>query len=135
MRRDVERVRDELQTLCSEVSHVRASKHIYFKISKDWHPNSACKLKSVPDQDTSLQERERDDLLAWVSPLNFWTKQNDVFSRRQEGTGEWLLKHELFKQWLSGIERTLWCPGIRTFNVPASRTGLGPTNIVPSWRR
>ena len=87
-------------------------------------------LTYLAGQDTSLQEKERDDLLAWLSPLNFWTKQNDVFSRRQKETGKWLLKHELFGQWLSGIERILWCPGIRTFNLSGNQTVPGHANLV-----
>ena len=58
-------------------------------------------------------DKESQDIVAWLSPLNFFTKQNDVFSRRQEGTGEWLLAADTFKKWLDGTERTLWCPGLR----------------------
>lgn len=37
-----------------------------------------------------------------------------MFDRRQSGTGEWLLGHDLFKKRLDGSERVLRCPGIRT---------------------
>ena len=55
----------------------------------------------------------RRDIITWISPLNFSRKQNDIFARRQEGTGEWLLERDEFKNWREGTERTLWCPGIR----------------------
>ena len=33
----------------------------------------------------------------WLSPLNLWATQNDIFQRRQSGTGEWLLADETFQ--------------------------------------
>lgn len=63
-------------------------------------------------QNQFLSQKMR-DIVTWLSPLNFWIKQNDVFSTRLEGTGEWLLEHDEFKEWLSGTYRTLWCPGMR----------------------
>jgi hypothetical protein len=63
-------------------------------------------------QNQFLSQKMR-DIVSWLSPLNFWSKQNDVFNTRLEGTGEWLLEHDKFKEWLSGTYRTLWCPGMR----------------------
>ena len=61
-------------------------------------------------ENTGLDSR---DIIAWLSSLNFATKQNDFYSRRQEGTCEWLLEDDAFKSWLAGTESTLWCPGQR----------------------
>jgi hypothetical protein len=58
-------------------------------------------------------DRKAQDIMAWLSTLNFSTRQKDFFNRRQEGTGEWFLKTDAFKNWLDGTERTLWCPGLR----------------------
>jgi hypothetical protein len=58
-------------------------------------------------------DRERRDVLGWLSPLDFRTTQIDTLSRKQEGTGQWLFKDPAFKRWLCGAERTLWCSGIR----------------------
>ncbi|KAL9011958.1 MAG: hypothetical protein Q9180_009139, partial [Flavoplaca navasiana] len=55
---------------------------------------------------------ERQKILVWFSPLNFFKTQQDVFARRQEGTGQWLIESPTFQAWLSGSERTLFCPGI-----------------------
>jgi hypothetical protein len=63
-------------------------------------------------QKSRMQDQESGDLAAFLSPLNFCTKQKDFFARRQEGTGNWLLENDKFKQWLDGTRRTLWCPGI-----------------------
>jgi hypothetical protein len=60
-----------------------------------------------------VEDQERWDIVTWLSPLNFWTKQNDVFSSRQEGTGQWLLDSNKFRDWVFGTGNTLWCSGIR----------------------
>ncbi|KAJ7706833.1 hypothetical protein B0H17DRAFT_877064, partial [Mycena rosella] len=55
---------------------------------------------------------ERDKIIDWFSPLNFFLRQADIFSTRQPGTGGWLLEHKLFKKWKSGKGKTLWCRGM-----------------------
>ena len=55
------------------------------------------------------------DILHWLSPLNFWMKQQDTLSRKEEGTGLWLFEEPAFKDWLEGRERILWCPGMGMF--------------------
>jgi Cdc6-like AAA superfamily ATPase len=52
------------------------------------------------------------EILAWLSPLEFPLIQNDLISRRQEGTGLWLLRSDEFQNWLNGDQGTLFCPGI-----------------------
>ncbi|KAI9773768.1 MAG: hypothetical protein M1839_002001 [Geoglossum umbratile] len=67
---------------------------------------------SVAELQFRIKDQETLDLLTWLSPLNFSTKQNDVFHGRQEGTGEWLLTANKFRDWLFGTCNVLWCPGI-----------------------
>lgn len=63
----------------------------------------------------SQEQQQREAIIDWLSPLDFWTKQDDIFNRHQEGTGQWLLYSDEFRNWLSGTGNTLWCPGIRMF--------------------
>lgn len=49
----------------------------------------------------------------WLSQLNFSSRQIDVFSQHQEGTGGWFLEEQAFKRWRDRNERVLWCPGLR----------------------
>jgi hypothetical protein len=63
-----------------------------------------------------LQDERHQRIVDWLSPLNMTYKHNDTSSRRQAGTGLWLLEHDLYKAWLIGTERVLWCQGIRTFS-------------------
>jgi hypothetical protein len=48
----------------------------------------------------------------WLSPTNFLAQHHDIISRKQEGTGQWLLDSPEFIGWLQGLHRTLFCPGI-----------------------
>jgi hypothetical protein len=55
----------------------------------------------------------RDIILDWLSPINFFLRQAEISQTREKGTGGWLLAHPLFKKWESGLGCTLWCRGIR----------------------
>ncbi|KAJ6449279.1 hypothetical protein C8R45DRAFT_849855, partial [Mycena sanguinolenta] len=55
---------------------------------------------------------ERKRIIDWLSPLNFFVHQDDIFSTRQDGTGEWLLKEKPFKRWESSVGGVLWGHGI-----------------------
>ena len=52
-----------------------------------------------------LNEDQRGNLalLKWISPLNFPAQQSAIFSRRQEGTGQWLFESRDFKTWMSRV--------------------------------
>jgi ABC-type molybdenum transport system ATPase subunit/photorepair protein PhrA len=47
----------------------------------------------------------------WLSPWNFWTRQQDILSQRVSDTGKWLLENEIFIQWKSHPSGTLLCYG------------------------
>ncbi|KAJ6568705.1 ankyrin repeat-containing domain protein [Mycena capillaripes] len=61
-------------------------------------------------QNQTAEDRE---IIKWASPLNFFTRQADIFNARQPGTGEWLFQESLFRKWRAGEIRALWCRGIR----------------------
>ena len=73
-------------------------------------------LATLDDRVRSLQlkgdQHERIALLDWITPLTFPAQQNAVFSRRQEGTGQWLFESPEFKQWIKKPRETLLCRGI-----------------------
>ncbi|KAH0563314.1 hypothetical protein GP486_002120 [Trichoglossum hirsutum] len=71
------------------------------------------KLSSHIDGIYSNQSQQQHrTIIDWISPLSFSTQQNDLITKRQEGTGLWLLESSAYKQWLNGTQRTLFCPGI-----------------------
>ncbi|KAJ7193741.1 ankyrin repeat-containing domain protein [Mycena pura] len=57
-------------------------------------------------------DAQRQEILDWISPLDFLQRQADIFGIWQPGTGEWLLATPRFKQWESGYQKFLWCRGI-----------------------
>jgi hypothetical protein len=62
---------------------------------------------------------EREKIIEWLSPLNFFARQADIFGTRQEGTGKWLIEDPRFRDWLFGSGEMIWCFGIRrSFSVP-----------------
>ncbi|KAJ7249822.1 ankyrin repeat domain-containing protein [Mycena rebaudengoi] len=55
---------------------------------------------------------ERDKVIEWVSPLNFFSRNEDIFHTRQDGTGMWLVNDIQFKDWVLSPGGTLWCYGM-----------------------
>jgi hypothetical protein len=62
------------------------------------------------------ENRERRDeqqaILDWLTPIDYASQQNDFISRRQPGTGQWLLDSAEFQEWLKMEKKTLFCLGI-----------------------
>jgi hypothetical protein len=65
--------------------------------------------------DTSFVDEKNRHMVNWLSDLDFEIKQIDLFEKREDGTGEWLLEEPAFIEWLNSTHRTLWCAGDRTF--------------------
>ncbi|KAF7330102.1 Ankyrin 2,3/unc44 [Mycena sanguinolenta] len=56
--------------------------------------------------------RQRDAILDWLSPINFFLRHAAISEVRDKGTGGWLLADPLYNEWESGSGETLWCCGI-----------------------
>ncbi|KAJ7440446.1 ankyrin repeat-containing domain protein [Mycena latifolia] len=73
-------------------------------------------LATVTEQGRTQQERDKaakeKEILNWITSLNFFQRQADVFHAWQIGTGEWLLSDATFKNWELGSGGVLWCRGI-----------------------
>jgi hypothetical protein len=57
-------------------------------------------------------DQERVTILNWLTPVDYAPQQNDCISRRQPGTGQWLLDSAEFKAWVETDKQTLLCLGI-----------------------
>ena len=55
---------------------------------------------------------EQSCILDWLSAVDYTLQQSDLLSRCQEGTGQWFLTSEEYKNWLHTRRATLFCPGI-----------------------
>ncbi|KAI9762012.1 MAG: hypothetical protein M4579_000648 [Chaenotheca gracillima] len=76
-------------------------------------------------QQLRLDDQKRQEILSWISSLDFGAKQNDVLRQRSEKTGTWFLESRQFEKWLAGDQRVLWCPG----PAGAGKTVLSSTVI------
>ena len=63
-------------------------------------------------QDNRERRHEHQTILDWLTPIDYAAQQSDFIGRRQEGTGQWLLKSDEFQTWLKTSTQTLFCPGI-----------------------
>lgn len=65
------------------------------------------------DQLVSRQhDQDLQTILDWLTPTGYGAQQSDFLSRRQEGTGEWLLDSAEFKNWCNGDGNTLFYTGM-----------------------
>ena len=58
------------------------------------------------------EDQERLAILDWLTPVDYGYQQSDFLNRRQEGTGEWLVRSHQYLGWLTAKGQTLFCPGI-----------------------
>ena len=63
-------------------------------------------------QDNRESREEHQAILDWLTPIDYITQQSDFISRRQAGTGQWLLDSAEFQNWIGIEKKTLFCPGI-----------------------
>ena len=59
-----------------------------------------------------LDKEEDLNVLKWLTPIDYATQQSDYISRRQPGTGQWLLDSAEYQEWLKNPGKMLFCPGI-----------------------
>ncbi|KAJ7218758.1 ankyrin repeat-containing domain protein [Mycena rebaudengoi] len=67
---------------------------------------------AAQDQREVMDSAEREKIIDWLSPLNFFARHADIFGTRQEGTGRWLLEDPRFRTWLLSPGDIIWCSGI-----------------------
>ncbi|KAJ7440432.1 ankyrin repeat-containing domain protein [Mycena latifolia] len=65
--------------------------------------------RAAKEKEILMEEKQ---ILDWITSLNFFQRQADVFQAWQPGTGEWLLSDATFKNWTLGSGGVLWCRGI-----------------------
>jgi hypothetical protein len=78
----------------------------------------------MADQVDRIKSDEDRKIIDWLSSLNFWKTQNDIFERCCKDTGKWLLTHPEFRKWIEGETHVLWCRGDRTYTPPLRCTNL-----------
>lgn len=56
--------------------------------------------------------QEDQQLLAWLTQLDFGTRHSERLRRREPGTGTWFYISDQFQAWLDEPQTTLLCPGM-----------------------
>jgi hypothetical protein len=74
------------------------------------------KLDDMSEKVTHLHsaqsEQQRQEILDWLTPMDYGPLQSDNLRRRQPGTGQWLLDSKEYQAWLETSGQTMFCPGI-----------------------
>ncbi|CZR65340.1 related to nucleoside phosphorylase [Phialocephala subalpina] len=67
---------------------------------------------NVETMRSRLDRKEDLEILNWLTDIDYGPQQTDYITRRQAGTGQWLLSSADFKAWMQSNNQTLFCPGI-----------------------
>lgn len=57
------------------------------------------------------QAENHQNVLNWLTPVDYAPQQRDYISVRQPKTGNWFLSSEEFQAWINSDKHTLFCPG------------------------
>lgn len=91
---------------------------------KEFHEDSKVydnqQIKSYLEDFLKIQTRRlreefrknKNEILEWITKIDYGQRQSDHFGKCQEGTGSWLLESDNFRTWLSGCEKVLFCHGM-----------------------
>jgi hypothetical protein len=61
-----------------------------------------------------ISGKERSSFLAWVSDIDFETVHQNIYAKKHDNTGDWLVMEPKYQQWLnSPASSLLWCHGKR----------------------
>ncbi|KAK6842242.1 hypothetical protein PG987_003102 [Apiospora arundinis] len=72
-------------------------------------------ISLVEGQDRLAKRQEQqhhEEVLEWLTSIDYATQQSDLISRRQAGTGQWLLQTRQYRDWIAKEKEALFCPGI-----------------------
>lgn len=57
-------------------------------------------------------DQANQEILDWLTPIEYGPQHSDFFNRREPGTCQWFLSCEEYQTWLDSNKLTLFCPGI-----------------------
>ncbi|KAF2175434.1 hypothetical protein K469DRAFT_647119, partial [Zopfia rhizophila CBS 207.26] len=116
---DINNIISRIERLKALVSISRQEDHfkLSLEIKSDLNDLRHGVLRDHGDLDELKQgvlrgQKERQNIITWISDLDFSAKQRDFFTGCEQGTGEWFLKSDIFEAWIGGDSGTLWCPGV-----------------------
>ena len=93
-----------LFSLAMQNDHIKLSQEMHQKLNQISH--------TLEDMHVGQKRTLNERIISWICPISFHNKQIDVLSKRQPGTGQWLLQSSQFLNWTSTSDAKLWCSGI-----------------------
>jgi hypothetical protein len=70
-------------------------------------------IKSGVEQSNRWQENQDcQNILDWLTTIDYAAEQSSFIGRRQSGTSQWLLDSTEYQTWVETNKQTLFCPGI-----------------------
>jgi Cdc6-like AAA superfamily ATPase len=120
---DLRDIHDVIKNSETKLDGLDKEQNKHFKQASNWQERTATSLKRIrEDGDITYEEvkrvrREQEDcqhqtILDWITKIDYAPQQHDFITRRQAGTGQWLLDSAEFQAWLETDKQTLFCPGI-----------------------
>jgi Cdc6-like AAA superfamily ATPase len=82
-------------TTYKEVKEARTEQQEARKEQQEWYQSEASQM-----------------ILTWLTTIDYGAQQSDFLSRRQEGTGRWLLDSHEFQTWSNEYRQALFCSGM-----------------------
>ncbi|KAL7910736.1 hypothetical protein GGI35DRAFT_478150 [Trichoderma velutinum] len=58
------------------------------------------------------RNKDQQEILEWLTPIDYASQQRDYMNIRQPDTGHWFLNSEEYQTWVGSDKQTLFCPGI-----------------------
>jgi hypothetical protein len=87
--------------------------------------------KAMTDGDGSGNASK--EFLDWLSSYDHGSAHHRRLSKRQEGTGTWILQNEELNIWWESTSASIWCSGIRMHSIIfSSQTGADDKELSGS---
>jgi len=115
---DVKKALGPLLGMASDVKHIEGHCQVIVTmldmlVDEDLSSKLETLEKRLQAQRDDAVQKEREELLDWLSKDDFLRKHRHVLGTRQKGTATWVTEAPKFQDWLSDSKsRTLWCHGI-----------------------
>ncbi|PTB55914.1 hypothetical protein M431DRAFT_412378 [Trichoderma harzianum CBS 226.95] len=61
---------------------------------------------------TVQRNKDNQEIIEWLTPINYAHQQRDFMKIRQPDTGHWFLSSEEYQTWIESDKQTLFCPGV-----------------------
>ncbi|KAK8851947.1 ankyrin repeat protein [Apiospora arundinis] len=99
-------VRDLRDRITSNVTQLN-------RFNEGFTRDNVVRIAKVQDEFVKRQgQHDHQEILDWLTPIDFAAQQSDFIRRRQSGTGQWLLDSPEYRKWVESRKGALFCPGI-----------------------